>query len=271
MILKKTLLLIWSISSSVNIAEASSTARPDSTPFLIYSNQVENSSASQWLTAIYTELFKRLDIPLVITSLPEARATKKAVAGSIDGQFGRVYEYQEHFPNQLRIEVPLYKININAYSNTSNSTKLSKGWASFKNTNYTVAYKRGALINKLNLEKVLPVSKLSTVTSIRQGLLKVKYGRVDIFVQADIGVHHLLNSEEFKGYIMDSGNLDSVTMYPYIHSKHRALADELTAHLLAMKDEGLLMHYCLDAFSSDTSLCEGLNVGSEENKISSYK
>ncbi|WP_221075875.1 hypothetical protein [Agarivorans aestuarii] len=265
------MLFIWSSLLTIQLASASPSnpAKPD--PFVMYSNQVEDSSASQWLTAIYKELFKRLDIPLVITYLPEARATKKAVAGSIDGQFGRVYEYQDNFPNQIRIDVPLYKININAYSHTSNSTTLNSGWASFKNTNYTVVYKRGALINKLNLEKVLPVSKLGTVTSIRQGLLKVKYGRVDMFVQADIGVRHLLNSEEFKGHIMDSGNLDSVTIYPYIHSKHRALADELTAHLRAMKDEGLLMHYCLDAFSPDTSLCEGLNVDSEEDKKSSYK
>lgn len=271
MIKKKILLLIWAISSYVILAEASSTTSPDSTPFLIYSNQVENSSASQWLTAIYTELFKRLDIPLVITSLPEARATKKAVAGSIDGQFGRVYEYQDAFPNQIRIEVPLYNIKINAYSQTANGTILNSGWESFKNTDYTVVYKRGALINKLNLEKVLPASKLSTVTSIRQGLLKVKYRRADVFVQADIGVRHLLNSDEFKGHIVDSGNLDSVTIYTYIHSKHQALASELTAHLLAMKNEGLLMHYCLDAFSSDTGLCEGLNVNSEEDKKSSYK
>ncbi|MGY5451890.1 hypothetical protein ACVFI8_13230 [Agarivorans sp. MS3-6] len=101
--------------------------------------------------------------------------------------------------------------------------------------------------------------------------MKVKYGRVDMFVQADIGVRHLLNSEEFKDHIVDSGSLDSVTIYPYIHSKHQALASELTAHLIAMKDEGLLMHFCLDAFSSDTSLCAGLNVNFEKDKKSSHK
>ncbi|MDG3085362.1 hypothetical protein P7F88_04285 [Vibrio hannami] len=227
--------------------------------FVLYSNQAKGSAIDAWLTKVYRELYSEIGKQIEVVSIPEARASIKAETGKIDGQFGRIYEYQDVYPDQIRINVPLIKITLEAYVRSDSGIRLTSGWDSFRGTKHHVDYRRGVLICKQNLERVVKPSNLNTVTYIHQGLLKLKHARTDVFVQANNGVVPYLRSPEFSNDIVSAGKLESVNIYHYVNIKHRDLAPRIEQQLLQLKTSGKIKKYCIENLGVEQAeTCESL-------------
>ena len=215
---------------------------------ILYSHHAVDTPSFRWLNRVYTELFSRIGFNIDIRFMPSARASQEAEKGIIDGQFGRIYQYQDLYPNQLRIDIPVYTMTLEAFGRTQDNITLTQGWQSFVNRDYLVNYQRGMVISQQNLEKNVSSQYLDTVTSIEQGFLKLKHGRSDIFIFSTAGGYPYLISPEFDTLIEPKGIMERKNVYLYLHKKHKALVPQLERVLTAMENEGLIKRYCLQAF-----------------------
>ncbi|MDP1612294.1 MAG: hypothetical protein Q8M11_14660 [Sulfuritalea sp.] len=76
-------------------------------PFVISADAEPNSYVHRWVSLIYGEAFRRLGIPVQISSFPQARGTALANQGSVDGQAGRIRAYGDTHPDMVRVEEPV--------------------------------------------------------------------------------------------------------------------------------------------------------------------
>ncbi|WP_132703507.1 hypothetical protein [Reinekea marinisedimentorum] len=220
----------------------------------MHSSQDPNSPTSDWLKRVYAELFRRIGVPLEVVYFPGQRANVAAQAGDIDGQFTRIYDYQKLFKDQLRINVPVIKLNTVAYARVEDNLFLPNGWSSFESLNLRIDYVRGIVISDLNLKQWVAPENLTNSTDLREGLLKLKYNRTDVFVHGNIAVEPALDGEEYKDVLTAAGLMDVTLLYPYIHTRHFEYAPKMESALNQMKQEGLLLQYCIDAYGEDYRL-----------------
>jgi hypothetical protein len=243
---RSTLLIMLIVTIAIHHAYANSTA--EHPVFIMHSNQQLNSPTSTWLTHTYTELFNRIGVQLRIVHFPGERANIAAQSGDIDGQFTRIYEYQDLYSNQIRIDVPIIKLSTIAYVRVTDQISLPTSWNSLKDLKLRIDYVRGIINSQQNLEKQVKAPYLTTSTDLREGLLKLKYNRTDIFIHGNIAVYPALQTDDYKHHLTEAGVLNVTLLYPYIHHNHFRLAPQIETTLKALHEEGLVLQYCIDAY-----------------------
>lgn len=250
---KNTLLyiLIICIHSSImplNQANAASDSMDDKITMAFY--RKETSADGKALKFIYTEAFNRLGKTLVYRYFPAKRGSLMADNDQLDGDSGRVYNYNEGHPNMIRVEEPIFSVKFSAFS-TNPDIKLN-GWNSLIGTDYKVEYTRGTYASAQNLIKVVDKKKLSRVSHWSQGIKKLAAGRSDIFIEAERTVLEALKTSEFiNSNIHIAGVMETQTVHAFLHIKHKFLASKLSAVLKEMKKEGLIEKYFKDLNSYD--------------------
>jgi len=234
-----TLSLSCNAHSGVNINSAEK--------YYIYSNQHKGSLQERWLVAVYSELYSRLGIDIEIVSLPEKRASYDVEIGRIDGQFGRIYSYQDIYPHQIRVNEPIYNISIQAYVLNGYELSLDNGWESFWQYSNRVDYRRGVVLSQKMLE-AQGIKELYAVSTVEQGLNKLIKNRTDVFVHANLGVDPFISVPPYRDQIVSAGQIDAQAMYHYVSDRHALIVDLLEKEIKNMKTSGLLKEYCLDIF-----------------------
>lgn len=251
-----TLIAFGAFSVAYSVAYASDSEKKQE--FVMHSSQPEGEPVSIWLSQVYKELFKRVAVPLKIVYYPQKRASSDAVYGKIDGQFTRIFQYQSQYPNQIRVNFPLVKIVLIAVANKDSNIQLLNGWRSLEKSDLTVGYLRGIVITEKKIKAITPPHKISAANTLRQGLLKLKYGRTDIFVHSYLTMYLSLVSEEFSE-IVPVGVMDAAILFPYVHKRYQHLVPILESTLNDMESEGLIRKYCFDAFGDNAEhLCDGI-------------
>ncbi|MQA36999.1 type 2 periplasmic-binding domain-containing protein [Rugamonas aquatica] len=197
-----------------------------------------NSYAARWLRLIYTEAFQQLGVELEIRSFPAARASVEAIAGNIDGELTRAYEYGDLQSVLMRVpEAPLSSTTA-AYARTP-TLHLDNGWESLRGSSYRVEYRFGYLVVQQRLAEVLPQGGYTAVHSSEMGLRKLSIGRTDVYIDNVEVVDSLLESAEFRhSGIHQAGTLERKPVYAYLNKKHEKLALRLSAVLKKMRDSG---------------------------------
>jgi polar amino acid transport system substrate-binding protein len=191
------------------------------------------------LTMIYTEAFRQLDMPLQIRVLPAMRASAEAVAGNVDGELARAYDYGRMQPSLIRIEEPVLYVTAAAYAHKP-GIKV-QGWDSLRGTGYRVEYRNGYVVVRQRLESVVAPDNLSSVNRGEQGLRKVMLGRTDLYVDTEEFAQPLLQSEAFRGSgIYNAGVLERAPTYGYLIKGHEKLALRLAEVLRSMRASGQL-------------------------------
>ncbi|MES2113553.1 MAG: hypothetical protein V4578_00300 [Pseudomonadota bacterium] len=199
------------------------------------------------LTMIYTEAFRQLNIPLEIRVLPPLRASAEAVAGKIDGEVARAYDYGRMQPGMVRIEEPVMYVTASAYAHKPGIRLL--GWDSLRGTGYRVEYRNGYAVLRQRLESVVPAEILSTVNSGEQGLRKLMLDRTDLYVDTEEFALPLLQSDAFRGSgIYNAGALERAPTYGYLNRRHEKLALRLAEVLRKMRASGQLDRLRVTAF-----------------------
>ena len=232
---------------------------------VLYSHQPSNVPSYQFLHRVYSELFSRIGFNIAIEHMPSARASSQAEQGIIDGQFGRIYQYQELYPNQIRVNVPVYTMTLMAFAHQQQNIRLENNWQSFKNQTYRVSYQRGMIISEQNLKKYVRPDLLHSITDIEQGFLKLRHQRTDIFIYSSSGSYPYLLQPTLANTIKPVGVMERKNVFLYLHKKHQSLVPQLTQALKAMRADGTIKQYCLQAFSIDSKLiCQKLLTTEED-------
>jgi hypothetical protein len=216
-------------------------------PFIFAVDGEPTTYGSRWVTQIYTEAFKRLDMPVRMEHYTLARRAALVDAGVADGETSRVYSYGDNKPNLVRVEESLIDLGFSFY--TANPTLRLERFEDLRATNYLVEFRRGILICENTVKQYVAAERISDVPTQEQGLKKLVAGRTDLYCDIDVYVLQELETPELKAHrknvrkVISIGK--SVPTYPFLNKKHAELAPRLAAVLKQMKAEGLIEAYRL--------------------------
>lgn len=125
-------LILISIVLSLPLIGQNDSHSPQTEPFSIVINRPSYTAYSRWMHLIYSEIFKRMEIPLIINYMPMKRATFELVRGKVDAEPGRIYEYADHYPNLIRIEEPVFYMTVSIFTTNQVYSETLQGWESLK-------------------------------------------------------------------------------------------------------------------------------------------
>jgi hypothetical protein len=229
---------------------ATSADQPQVAPDTIVMSSAEDATtfAGKWLWLIYTEAFKRLGMKFQISMNSVARESVLAEEGSVSGEVSRTMAYGLAHPNLVRVEESVLDMRFALY--TANPSIHIQHLDELSSTNLLGEYRRGVLTCETALRKVLPPARISDVTTVEQGILKLLAGRTDVFCDNDVSVVRILHSPDIKGVgavheLIQFG--DVVPTYPYLNRKYASLAPRLATVLKQMKAEGMIETYRIQA------------------------
>lgn len=212
-------------------------------PFIMTVDAEPTTYGSRWVTLIFTELFKRLGVPLRLENYTLARRAALVEEGSADGETSRVYAYGNQHPHLVRVEESLVDLSFALYA--ANPAVRLERLEDLRASSYLVEYRRGILLCENTLKQAVPAERISDVPTQQQGLKKLLAGRTDLYCDLEAYIRQELQSPEFKGTsirkAISVGN--AVPTYPYLHKKHAALAPRMAAVIRQMKAEGLIEAY----------------------------
>jgi len=213
-------------------------------PFVLGLDAPPDSYPFKWLALIYTEVFRRLDLPFLLDSYALKRQGVHIEAGVIDGEASRAYGYGAAQPNLVRVEESVTELHLGLY--TANSTVRVDRLEELSSNGMLVDYRRGILLCENALKPWVPPDHLSEVATYEQGVKKLIAGYTDAYCDFSVNVLSATHTPGIQKTasirkLLDIG--DAVPTYPYLHRKHADLAPRMAAVLKQMKAEGLVEAY----------------------------
>jgi polar amino acid transport system substrate-binding protein len=217
-------------------------------PFVMGTDHDETSFAGQWIRRIYTEAFRRLEIPVRFVFYPTVRLSVMLERGDADGEAWRALNYAAAHPDLVRVEEPVIDGQFALF--VAHPTLRLDRLEDLPATNLRAQYRRGVVVCENALRKWQPADRLFDVTSTEQGLENLLQGPPGFFhCDTELAVASALHSEKFKGvtrihklFVLS----ESAPLYPYLHRKNAELAPRLAGVLKQMKAEGLMARYRRD-------------------------
>ncbi len=177
-------------------------------------------------------------------TIPHKRGLVESNLGRIGGLAGRIRfnpELSETYPNLVMVPEPATFLAWCAY--TKDSKLRFSSWKDLADQDLTIAYPRGNLLSEKKLHSHVKTENIHTLTDTFQGLKMLKHGRIDVLIAHPFTVDSFLTGKEFMGSnIASVGILEKVSVFPYLHKKHRALIPKLAAILKTMKEDGSYKH-----------------------------
>ncbi|MBW8191894.1 hypothetical protein K0504_12680 [Neiella marina] len=205
----------------------------------------DTSHGFKFFGLVYRELFARVGYKAELVSMSGERARFEGQI-NLDGQVGRVAEYQQQAVNQLKVPEVIVPIYFAAYGNLTVDREGISDWQSLSGFERTIAYKHGSIIPALKLSALVADDYLDPVTHISQGLKKLKAGRADLVVGLITEIEPYLQSDEFAT-ISRISVLSREPIYLYLHQRHSRLIPSLVMALRNMKQEHLIKSYWREA------------------------
>uniref|UniRef100_Q0HZ70 Solute-binding protein family 3/N-terminal domain-containing protein n=1 Tax=Shewanella sp. (strain MR-7) TaxID=60481 RepID=Q0HZ70_SHESR len=191
---------------------------------------------------IYTEAFARLGYQFNYLVVPPMRASLMADSGKVDGEPARVFSYGLKFQNLIRVEEPFIESKLMVYGINPNIQV--QDWAALLKHPYRIEYYRGIFYIEQKLEGLVPVDRLTTSSSPVNSFRRMSRDRIDIYIDTEAIGEQVLKYAEFQhSKIHPVGKLDDLIGYAYLHKRHQALAQQLSATLKQMKQEGSFEQY----------------------------
>lgn len=213
-----------------------------------------NNYAGQLIGLIYAEAFRQLDVELEIRSFPAQRASAEAVAGNVDGEVARGYEYAGMQSTMLRVDEPVLEINTSAF--TRDPALRLQGWDSLRGSDYKVEHRAGYPVIRAKLEAVVAPGRLSAVVNTELGLRKLALGRTDLYIDNDESVLPLLPTTPFRnGGIRKAGVMERTRVYCYLNRRLQPLVPRLAEVLKHMRSSGKIEQLRAAALEAERKRC----------------
>ncbi len=209
----------WILLAVMSIAASISTTIADPLVFAI-SGIEEDTDSFRVAQSVASDIAQRCGTKISLTLIPYQRRNDLLLSGRIDGSFSDGNRYDEGIPGLIRIEQPVVRYSIFAFSKMKN-LKVA-GWKSLEN--YKVAYNSSSVIVKKKL-----ASKKENTISFTHNAAALKFlvsGRADVFVGTRLSVEPLLERGDLKssGIVALLPPLEVSYSYMYILGKHSKLA-----------------------------------------------
>ncbi|MCV2370251.1 type 2 periplasmic-binding domain-containing protein [Roseateles oligotrophus] len=230
---------------ALSVSQAQSAPAP---VFVMGSSADDTNYVALWQTMVHKEAFRRMQIPLAFTVAPLKRITMMSEQGAIDGEPGRAPAYGLAHPEMLVVDFPMMEVVFSIYA--ARPRPGLNRIEDLRDSTLKGAYARGALGCEQVLMSLFPATRLTSVTSGKNGLAMLAIGHADFYCDVSSSMMNVLNSAEGrKGpqpyKLFDLG--PKVPLRPYVQKKHAALVPIFVATLKQMKEEGLFEKYWLEA------------------------
>ncbi len=177
------------------------------------------------MTLVYSEL----GYTLRIDDIMHSSALYAANAGELDGQLGRVASVGEQYKNLIRIDVPIFKFNLQLFSLCTDcryqdyrSIVIQAGYPAAKD--YINSHPSNAYI----IEVKNVISQLNLVMQ----------KKVDAALLLDFHLNQHISKLDLEQ--MQISNILAVEAFHFIHKRHRDLVPKVKAKLQEFSQNGLM-------------------------------
>lgn len=203
----------------------------------------DETPLAQLTYRIYREAFRRIGHKLVYVYKPPLRGSLEADYGLVDGELGRGSGYSAAHPNLIRVDVPALFLTLSAYA--IDPALHLNGWDSLRTSACRVEYRSGMQIPQSRLGAVVAPTRLSSVGTTLQGLMKLAAGRTDVYLDFGGHVESVLAGANFpnRERIWRMAYIERVAIHAYLHKSHADLERPLSAALSQMGHQGVLRQY----------------------------
>lgn len=179
---------------------------------------------------ILTNAYKEIGYKVVKKAYPTRRALMAANIGKIDGVFSHMEETAEWFPNLIRINVPICRLKLYAYS----KKKINANTLDDLN-NVKIGITKDSIISKQAL-KGKPHKQYVNNAKLYEMLLN---DHVDIIILVGQGARRIINRKKYPihelPFVVGRENY-----YHFLHKKNSPLVQQLTAILKRYEKEGFI-------------------------------
>ncbi|NOQ62898.1 MAG: transporter substrate-binding domain-containing protein [Methyloprofundus sp.] len=181
---------------------------------------------------IFTEVYQRLGIDIVIQIHPAERALHLANSGAVDGDLIRAAMVSRIAPNLIRIPTSFFQGKTSAFSKNKNI--VLKGWQDLKP--YRVAILRGHKIAEIKT-RGLNVEAINTPEELFYFLDR---GRADIVIFPYIIAPAYLKKLKLNNIYTLSPPLEEASLYHFLHKKHANLVPKVDHIIQQLLKEGFI-------------------------------
>ncbi len=207
-----------------------SSAHANSLPKIVFSCAYpDDLPIFQQVKSVYKTAFFNLgyDFDMIPVSTSR-RSLQDSERGVIDGECGRTADLPmlAKGTRLMKVDVLLLTTEFGIWGR-SNTVRVSP--EDLNKGNYSLAYYEGSLI----LERYIKENHLAAqkVLSTELGLKMLAAGRFDLLLMSSDVAYEQVNQLGLSDKVVKVGVLSRHNIYPYIHSKHKALIPQLTEEL----------------------------------------
>ncbi|MDC7220900.1 MAG: transporter substrate-binding domain-containing protein [Spirochaetales bacterium] len=189
---------------------------------MAYPDQAPETENTRKSYDLIRDAFSLLGYELIPVYYPNARCTVLANGGEVDGLPHKVWEFNQSYPNLLRVNVPVITARLVAYS--SDPELKLEGWESLVNTDYRVGYFSGTAYSEEKLASLLPAGQLRPLHNRESALEMVYAKRIDFYIDVEIATDNIIGQKKkYEEKIFKSGIMEEKANYIFLHEKHREL------------------------------------------------
>ena len=237
--------------SILSISSYGNTSNPPlPAKFILGSGTEAHIFTGLWERLVYTEAFRRLDVPLVILVAPLKRIELMLEVGEIDGETMRGPAYALLHPKLIAVDLPLMPVRYGIYA-LKQVPGLSRP-EDLRSGKFRGIYRRGVLFCQNTLSPLIPERKLVAVTTVKQGIDMLAIDHTDFFCDVNLGVinHEYSSTSNSSKKLQKLFDIsDPVSNSAYLHEKYAAFAVTLAETLKQMEKEGLFEKYRLETLA----------------------
>jgi len=185
----------------------------------------ETQAITSLLKAVYREVGHDIDVVF----RPAKRSLVEVNSGQADGEMARIIGTEAEYPNLVRVEEPVFALSFSALVEEKSKHWLSS-WEEIGK--HRIGYPRGYQILDIRTRglRAMPAKDAATVARMVRG------GRVDIGIVITSDAVRL--AAETPGVTVMTPPIEVVTLYHYLHVRHRRLAPRLEKVLIEFNDSG---------------------------------
>ena len=188
---------------------------------------------SGYLDQIVTEAFNRAGSDIRISRKPPERSVYDADKGITDGEFIRIKQIGDLYPNLVIVPEHLYEMEFVVFTK-KDDVKLNQGWKSLK------PYKTGIVRGwKILEQNVKYTHGPRSDANIQEELFKIlDMGRIDVAVYSKAFGNEVISQLGLKGIRSLEPPLARKKMYLFLHKRHKEIIPKLANILKSMKADG---------------------------------
>ncbi|MFT5706080.1 MAG: polar amino acid transport system substrate-binding protein [Oceanospirillaceae bacterium] len=185
---------------------------------------------------LMTEIYRRADVKVNVTSASAKRAFSESSSGHSDGQLLRIAGADILDPSLIRIPTPIYHIETQIFARKEYALRINKVEDLRE---YKIAAVRGILHSK-RLIDTAGATKVHLLENVTQLIKFVELGRADIAITGKLNGRHLIRAQNLNNIVEVGKPLFTYPLYHYLHQDYQWLAPKINTIVKEMKDSGEL-------------------------------